>query len=74
MPQSPDLNPIENAWDILDRKVRALYPQPTTKDELFRALSDAWDDISQSYFEHLVDSMPRRMKAVIKTRGFPTKY
>lgn len=72
--QSPDLNPIENAWDYLDRAVRALVPVPRTKDELFAALSSAWDAIPDAYFARLVESMPRRMAAVKKTGGFPTKY
>ena len=74
VPQSPDLNPIENAWDYLERAIRALNPQPKTKEALFQALSDAWDNIPQSYFVSLVDSMPTRMVAVTKSKGFPTKY
>jgi len=74
VPQSPDLNPIENAWDYLERAIRAMNPQPKTKEALFHALSDAGDNIPQSYFVSLVDSMPTRMVAVTKTRDFPTKY
>jgi transposase len=26
--QSPDLNPLEHAWDILQRQIKAWIPQP----------------------------------------------
>jgi len=74
VPQCPDLNPIENAWDYLDRAIRAVNPQFKTKEDLFQALSDACDNIPQAYFVSLLDSMPTRMVAVTKTKGFPTKY
>jgi len=36
--QSPDLNPIENAWEELERRLRARPTAPKNKDELFAAL------------------------------------
>lgn len=74
IPQSPDANCIENAWDYLERRVRAINPPPKNKVELFKALNDAWESIPQSYFASLVRSMPRRTTAMVKGRGFPTKY
>jgi len=50
VPQSPDLNPIENAWDYLEWAIRAMNPQPKTQEDLIQALSDAWGIIPQSYF------------------------
>ena len=37
--QSPDLNPIENLWSILDHKLRNRRPQ--NKEQLFEALQEA---------------------------------
>ncbi|GFU63561.1 transposable element Tcb1 transposase [Trichonephila clavipes] len=37
---SPDLNPIEHVWDILDRRIAARQPPPTCLPELRRALLD----------------------------------
>ncbi len=39
-PQSPDLNPIENAWAILKRNRRRSSTYPTSKDALFDRLSE----------------------------------
>ena len=44
--QSPDLNPIENAWAELERRPRARPTAPKTKDDLFAALQDEWAAIS----------------------------
>src|SRR3954453_19987445 len=38
--QSPDLNPIENLWDVLERKVRMGSPKPKNKSELFGVLKE----------------------------------
>jgi len=72
--QSPDLNPIEHLWDVLERQVRARNPHLKNKDELALALTEEWLNIDQTILENLVDSMPRRVDAVIKSRGYPTKY
>ena len=70
---SPDLNPIENLWTILKNKVSER--QPTNAKMLKQAIKEVWvRDISPSYCRNLVESMPRRLEAVIKAKGGPTKY
>lgn len=70
--QSPDLNPIENLWSILDQKVDK--GEVTNKIKLFEALEEAWENIDQQHIRNLVESMPRRLQAVIQARGGHTKY
>ena len=70
--QSPDLNPIENLWSILDAKCR--FRTPNNETELFRCLQDAWHSLEPSTLYKLIESMPRRCAAVITARGFATKY
>ena len=36
--QSPDLNPLEHVWDMLQRRIQARNPQLTTRIELTNAL------------------------------------
>ena len=59
---------------FMERRVRARRPHPKNKGELIIALKEEWLNIDQSILENLVDSMPRRIEAVIKSKGYPTKY
>lgn len=72
--QSPDLNPIENLWDELERKVRSHKPLPKNKNDLWQILQEAWENLDENKYKNLVDSMPRRIAAVIANKGKPTKY
>lgn len=71
-PQSPDLNPIENLWALLELKIRK-YTSSSRK-ELICHLKKAWAEIDPQETNNLVESMPRRLQAVINAKGFPTKY
>lgn len=70
--QSPDLNPIENLWSFLESKIRN-HPI-TNKEELKKALQEEWAKIPLDYVQGLVESMPRRLEAVKRNKGYPTKY
>jgi hypothetical protein len=37
-------------------------------------IQEVWNEIPQSTLDKLIDSMPRRCAAVIKSKGGPTKY
>ena len=71
-PQSPDLNPIENLWEIVNYRINRKGVR--NKDQLFEQIQKAWAAIPQSFIDHLIKSMPRRCKAVIDNKGFATKY
>ncbi|GBN08764.1 hypothetical protein AVEN_141853-1 [Araneus ventricosus] len=66
---SPDLNPIENLWDHLDRVVRAMDPQPRNLAQLATALESAWLNILVNAFRNLIDSLPARLAAVRSAKG-----
>ena len=57
---SPDLNPIENLWDGLDRKVRSNNPPPRDAQHLFQMLQAEWQALPQRIFTNLVNSMRTR--------------
>ncbi len=67
-PQSPDLNPIEHLWDVVEREIHIMDVQ------LCDAIISIWTKISEESFQHLVESMPRRIKVVLKAKGGPTRY
>ena len=70
--QSPDLNPIENLWSEVERRLKGRkYKEPNG---LFNAVAQAWATIEKDRLEKLVESMPRRCKAVIDAGGYATKY
>ena len=74
-PQSPDLNPIEHLWEELKRRRRRLKKRIITgRDNLKRAIVEEWNEIPNNVSQKLVDSMPRRLTAVIKAKGGTTKY
>jgi len=72
--QSPDLNPIENLWDELERQVRNHKPLPKNPNDLWEILQEEWLKLDVNKYKNLVDSMPRRIEAVIINKGNPTKY
>jgi len=73
-PRSPDLNPIEHLWDCLEQGVKGQHTPPTNLRELWTAVATVWQAIPVGRFRHLVESMPRRVAAVIRARGGPTRY
>jgi transposase len=73
-PQSPDLNPIENLWDQLERELRASTPLPSSLEDLGQRLLALWTNIRIECLQNLVESMPKRIKAVINVKGGPINY
>lgn len=71
---SPDLNPMENLWGILVRKVYVNGKQFYTINDLKTAIINAWNSIQQKELKTLVESMPNRIYNVILVGGAKTKY
>jgi DDE superfamily endonuclease len=69
---SPDLNPIENLWNNLKRRVEAHNARNI--EELKQPLYDEWYATSKDFLVSLVESMPQRCKAVIESKGHKIKY
>jgi len=71
---SPDLNPIERVWHIMKNYLQDNFPEVMSYDVLRGAVKEAWENVGQSEFETLIQSMPARCQAVIDANGLFTKY
>ena len=63
-PYSPDLNPIENLWADMDKRMAST--QADTKDELEKQVQQEWEATSKEYCSELARSMPKRIAQVIE--------
>jgi hypothetical protein len=70
--RSPDLNIIENVWNLLKHAVFRQNPQNLS--HLKALIVQEWDKIDQSTIQKLFDSVPRRLCAVESVGGDMTKY
>jgi transposase len=70
---SPDLNPIENLWQIMKRKVRRHAPKSML--DLQYWIKRVWiQEITPNVCQKLVASMPKRIQTVLKNKGQMSKY
>jgi hypothetical protein len=74
--QSPDLNIIENVWKVLKIPVQVQKRLREIKnaDDLRRVVLDIWTGLGLHYIRSLYDSIPRRVRCVLRSRGQKTKY
>ena len=72
--QSPNLNPIENLWSEVKKKIRTYKKLPSNLSKLNRYVKKAWKEIPKHTIENLVDSMSQRIQAVIVANGGLTKF
>ena len=71
---SPDSNPIEHLWGYLNRRLAEHENPPSGIHELWEWVQMDWEEIAGSECQKLIESMPRRVQAVLKAKGGYTKY
>lgn len=74
--KSPDLNPIENIWGIMVKKMYDRNFRPQTRNELLDAILETWENLNDNanLLVDLYNSMPRRLNEVIQSDGSMIKY
>jgi transposase len=71
---SPDLNPIENLWEIIGQGIRKSPEKPKTLDDLWMIIERIWYNMDKDKVRNLYLSMPKRINDCIEAKGFHTKY
>ena len=72
--RSPDLNPIEHAWDMLQTAISSRQVQPATIRELREALIEEWAQLPLHKLRRLIGGVRRRFQAVSNAHGHHTCY
>jgi DDE superfamily endonuclease len=73
-PQSPDLNPIEHLWTHLKKQMNKYPTPPKGVFDLWDRVAKEWNEIPPETCQKLIESMPRRIEAVLEAKGGHTKY
>ena len=75
--RSPDLNPIENVWGLMQKLVNEWILEkgtPTNRTQLFSLCKKAFNRICKKHVKTLVESVSRRLQKTIEANGGHTKY
>ena len=73
-PYSPDLNPIKHVQNQMKDYIQKNYPRKLSRLQLEQAVLEAWDAVLESFLEHLVESMPRRVNSVYMAGSGHSRY
>jgi transposase len=73
-PQSLDLNIIENVWKVIKTKVQRRIDDIRNAENLKTVVAEIWTPLQLHYIRSLYDSLPRRLRVVLRARGNITKY
>ena len=57
-PQSPDLNPTENLWDVLEKALHSGPTRPSSVQDLGEKLMQHWSEINLETLQNLIETMP----------------
>ncbi len=57
-PQSPDLNPIEHLWDVVEREIHIMDVQLTNLQQLRDAIMSIWTKVSEECFHMFLIKWP----------------
>jgi transposase len=73
-PNSPDLNPIENIWSYMKDIIAKEYAHISSVQEMKGIVLHLWEQFKDDQWDNLIESMKRRMNAVIAANGGSTGF
>lgn len=71
---SPDMNPIENLWGVVVRRLYQDNKQYATVNELKHSLEEVWRNLEPEILVNFVNSMRSRVFELIRKNGKETHY
>ena len=72
--QSADIAPIEHLWSHLKKRLKEYDHPPSGILELWERVEKEWNKIQPEVVQNLIESMPRRVAAVVRAKGGYIKY
>jgi len=72
--QSPDLNPIENIWNIIKFRRKKKFGFPRTKEELIDQIFEIWNSLEEDLCHSCIGSMENRLNEVLRLQGRSIGY
>ncbi|KAI7821326.1 hypothetical protein BC939DRAFT_398649, partial [Gamsiella multidivaricata] len=74
LPNPSDLNPIENIWWIIRRRLNKLPKKSTGKQEMMEMIKEIWDSITPEEIRALVTTMNSGIRKVLEVDGGSIDY
>ncbi|GFX91955.1 transposable element Tcb1 transposase [Trichonephila clavipes] len=71
---SPDLLTIEHMWFLVSQRLTQITPPAATPDQPWQRVEASWSAVPQELIQSLIESMPRRVAAVICNNGGYSDY
>lgn len=72
LPQSSDLNPIENLWEIVKRRIGNQILKK--REDHVREIEKQCNKIPKTFIDNLIAPMLKRCASVTKNKGYAIKY
>ena len=73
-PQIPDLSPIENLWNAIKIKMKALKPRPRTHANMRDACLEIWSNLEEELRQEIIGSFRERCRRCMSAGGNIIKF
>ena len=77
-PRSPDINPIQNMFHLVDKKLHSDAIEKSITCESYKEFSarvkSAMENFHVDMIDRIIDTMPKRMRKIVKCGGQQLKY